>query len=223
QQFSGSTLDVSTLRALRSLFSRTARDGRRRGVGMVIVAHRIAGILKEILQCDWMILHEPQRTDLKRYRQELAPDVPIERFMRLAKGKAVVISPVGTQEVTFHPARSRDQGKSPGLAELRRNESGTREKPELPPLPSPQTAAPLSPETPIVQEQEEAPTSDERGKREPLTPPQEQALALWKKGKEYQSVRKLARAMNIHPSTAGEIVDKLDRYGYIRKNRRMAE
>src|SRR5262249_53551092 len=118
QQYQGSTLSESTLRVLRKLFTRSARDVRRRGIGLILVAHRIAGILNDVLTCDWTILHAPQRTDYKRYR-ELAPDVPKERFTRLSKGRAVVLPPSGTHmEVQFHRAQSQDRGHTPDLAQL---------------------------------------------------------------------------------------------------------
>jgi hypothetical protein len=119
QQPTSSPLDRHTLRDLQALFFRSARDGRRRGIGLVLIAHRIAGIHKEVLTCDWLILHQPQATDLKRYC-ELAPTVHRERFQRLSRGRAIVVSPRGTLEVTFHRARSQDQGVTPGLPALRR-------------------------------------------------------------------------------------------------------
>ncbi len=119
QQPTSSTLNRSTLRDLQALFFRSARDGRRRGIGLVIIAHRIAGIHKEVLSCDWMILHQPQATDLKRYL-DLVPSVPRERFQRLVRGRAVVVSPTGTRDVTFHRARSQDNGVTPGLSALHR-------------------------------------------------------------------------------------------------------
>jgi hypothetical protein len=117
QQASGSTLSPSVRHSLLSLVNRSARDGRRRGIGLVVIAHRIAGIQKEVLQCDWMILHRPQNTDIRRYR-ELAPHVHAERFLHLPTGRAVVISPAGTSLVTFHKASSQDGGETPGLARL---------------------------------------------------------------------------------------------------------
>jgi hypothetical protein len=119
QQPTSSALDKRTLRELQALFFRSARDGRRRGIGLVLVAHRIAGIHKEVLMCDWLILHQPQATDLKRYC-ELVPTVHRERFQRLTRGRAIVVSPRGAQEVAFHRARSQDQGLTPGLPALRR-------------------------------------------------------------------------------------------------------
>jgi hypothetical protein len=119
QQPTSSALDKRTLRELQALFFRSARDGRRRGIGLVLVAHRIAGIHKEVLMCDWLILHQPQATDLKRYC-ELAPTVHRERFQRLTRGRAIVVSPRGAQEVAFHRARSQDHGVTPGLPALRR-------------------------------------------------------------------------------------------------------
>jgi hypothetical protein len=119
QQPTSSPLDKRTLRELQALFFRSARDGRRRGIGLVLIAHRIAGIHKEVLMCDWLILHQPQATDLKRYC-ELVPTVHRERFQRLTRGRAIVVSPWGTQEVAFHRARSQDQGLTPDLPALRR-------------------------------------------------------------------------------------------------------
>jgi hypothetical protein len=150
QQPMSSPLDRRTLRDLQALFFRSARDGRRRGIGLVLIAHRIAGIHKEVLMCDWLILHQPQATDLKRYC-ELAPTVHRERFQRLSRGKAIVVSPGGTQQVTFHSAHSQDQGVTPGLPALRRYQeraqgaasSEARDFPLMRPRP---TAAP-APET----------------------------------------------------------------------------
>jgi DNA helicase HerA-like ATPase len=104
-----------------TLFSRNARDGRRRGIGVCLIAHRIAGINKDVLLCEWMILHRPQATDLKRY-MELVPTVPKERFQRLRQGQAVVVSPSGIRDILFHKARSHDNGATPGLAQLRLHE-----------------------------------------------------------------------------------------------------
>jgi hypothetical protein len=147
QQPTSSPLDRRTLRELQSLFFRSARDGRRRGIGLVLIAHRIAGIHKEVLMCDWLILHQPQATDLKRYC-DLAPTVHRERFQRLTRGRAIVVSPRGTQEVTFHRARSQDQGLTPGLPALRRYQEQAqgaasyeaRDFPLVRPMPQPSPA-----------------------------------------------------------------------------------
>jgi len=117
QQNSSSTLSPDVRHHLMALFSRNARDGRRRGIGTVIVAHRIAGIAKEVLQCEWMFLHRPQATDIRRYA-ELVPYVHRERFLHLRTGRAIVVSPEGTREVSMHKAASEDGGPTPGIAQL---------------------------------------------------------------------------------------------------------
>lgn len=177
-------------RLQQAFFGTVVRRGRKRGIGFLFAAQRIAEIDKRCMQCDWLILFRQTLTnDIKRY-EEMGVDGDLAAA--LAPGEAFVIDPAGNKAAhQFRPRRSPDQSRTPGLSSLARYASI---QPDVQ-LPAPSaTMEPLAPNP----------------KRLPAL--YQKALDCYRPGMGY---RQLAELIGVGKDKAGEVIKDLKKRGLI--------
>jgi hypothetical protein len=205
---------------LQRAFIETATMGRKRGLTPCFFNQRIADLDKRVMAQANLYLLGKQRLDidLKRYMQYVNADIATPRqIAAFAPGQFIVSLADGTQFITtFYERRSRHVSHTPRAttALKRYGEEGTNPVPPLrfeTPMQPAQTAlgaaVPSSP----------APAQERQSTPQRLSVRLERALVAWNRG--HSSVRKLARALGVTHHQARELIDELDRYGLIEKNK----
>jgi hypothetical protein len=217
--------DAALFADLQRAFIETATMGRKRGLTPCFFNQRIADLDKRVMAQANLYFLGKQRLDidLKRYMQYVNADIATPRqIAAFAPGQFIVSLADGTQFITtFYERRSRHTSHAPRVttALKRYGEEGTTPvSPLFLPAASPKTPAAVQrpPET-TGAPPPPTHTVEQRSTPQRLSVRLERALVAWNKG--HSSVRKLARALGVTHHQARDLIDELDRYGLIEKNK----